>query len=97
MKIENGANLNRAQLDTIRQTEQAKSSATSVPPSVREGGKDQAEFSPRGLLLSKARGVLEAQPEMRADRVETLSQQIKSGAYQVPYEKLAGKLLNKLL
>ena len=96
MKIENGSSLNRAQLENIRPTEQTRLSAP-PPPAAREGGKDKAEFSEQSLLMSKARGALEAMPQVRADRVEGLRQQIQTGAYQVPYDKLAGKLLDKLM
>lgn len=96
MKIENGTSLSRAQLESIRPAEQNKTSAP-PPPANNEGGKDRAEFSERSLLLSKARGTMEALPDVRADRVDALRQEINTGAYQVPYEKLAGKLLNKLM
>jgi flagellar biosynthesis anti-sigma factor FlgM len=96
MKIESGSNLTRAQLETIRPADQTKTAAPPPPP-VNEGGKDKAEFSERSLTLSKARNTLEALPEVRADRVESLRQEIKAGAYQVPYEKLSGKLLDKLM
>ena len=97
MKIENGSNLTRAQLEYIRPAEQAKTAAPPPPPVAHEGAKDKAEFSERSLALSKARGTLEAVPEVRAERVDALRQQIKTGAYQVPYDKLAGKLLDKLV
>ena len=97
MKIENGSNLTRAQIEGIRPTEQTKPAAPPPAAVAQEGAKDKAEFSERSLSLSKARGTLEAVPEVRADRVETLKQEIKTGAYQVPYDKLAGKLLNKLV
>jgi flagellar biosynthesis anti-sigma factor FlgM len=97
MKVENGSNLTRAQLETIRPAEQTKLAAPPPPPAAHEGGKDKAEFSERSLLLSKARGTMEAMPDVRADRVESLRQEIKTGAYQVPYDKLAGKLLDKLM
>jgi flagellar biosynthesis anti-sigma factor FlgM len=97
MKIESGSNLTRAQLENIRPAEQAKPAAPPPPPTVAEGSKDKAEFSERSLALSKARGTLEAVPEVRADRVDALKQQVQTGAYQVPYDKLAGKLLDKLM
>jgi negative regulator of flagellin synthesis FlgM len=96
MKIENGSNLSRAQLESIRPAEQAKTTAAPPAPA-NEGSKDKAEFSDKSLLLSKARGTMEALPQVRADRVDALRQEIKTGAYQVPYDKLAGKLLDKLM
>jgi negative regulator of flagellin synthesis FlgM len=97
MKIENGSNLTRAQIENIRPAEQAKTAALPLPPAAQESGKDKAEFSERSLALSKARGALEAVPTVRADRVDALREEIKTGAYQVPYDKLAGKLLDKLM
>jgi flagellar biosynthesis anti-sigma factor FlgM len=96
MKIENGSNLARTQLDTIRPTELAKPS-TPPPAATRDEAKDKAEFSERSVSLSKARGTLDAIPEVRAERVNLLRDQVQSGAYQVPYDKLAGKLLDKLM
>ena len=97
MKIENGSNLTRAQIEGIRPTEQTKPAAPPLPPVAQESSKDKAEFSERSLSLSKARSTLEAVPEVRTDRVDALRQEINTGAYQVPYDKLAGKLLNKLV
>ena len=97
MKIDNSTNLNRAQVENIRPAEQAKPAAPPPPPVTHEGAKDKAEFSERSLALSKARGTLDAVPEVRADKVDALKQQIETGAYQVPYDKLAGKLLDKLV
>jgi negative regulator of flagellin synthesis FlgM len=97
MKIENGSSLSRAQLENIRPAEQTKLAAPPPPPAANESGKDKAEFSERSLLMSKARGALESMPQVRADRVDALRQQIQTGTYQVPYEKLAGKLLDKLM
>jgi negative regulator of flagellin synthesis FlgM len=97
MKIENGTNLTRAQLENIRPAEQAKAAAAPPPAAAQESGKDKAEFSEKSLALSKARGALEAVPTVRTDRVDALREEIKTGAYQVPYDKLAGKLLDKLM
>jgi anti-sigma28 factor (negative regulator of flagellin synthesis) len=47
--------------------------------------------------LSKAKGALDAVPEVRTEKVSFLRDQIQTGAYQVPYDKLAGKLLDKLM
>jgi flagellar biosynthesis anti-sigma factor FlgM len=96
MKIENGSNLTRTQLDTIRPAELAKPS-TPPPAVARDERKDKVEFSERSLSLSKARGTLEALPEVRAERVSLLRDQVQSGTYQVPYDKLAGKLLDKIM
>ena len=96
MKIENGSNLARAQLESIHATDVAKPS-TPVPAPVRDEAKDKAEFSERSLSLSKAKGALDAVPEVRTEKVGFLRDQIQTGAYQVPYDKLAGKLLDKLM
>jgi flagellar biosynthesis anti-sigma factor FlgM len=59
-------------------------------------GKDQANFSERARLLSKARASLEETPDVRAEKVSTLQEQVESGAYQVPFEALARKLQAQL-
>jgi flagellar biosynthesis anti-sigma factor FlgM len=97
MKIENGSNLTRAQLESIHPTEQLAKASTPQPAPVRDEAKDKAEFSERSLSLSKAKGALDVVPEVRTEKVSSLRDQIQTGAYQVPYEKLAGKLLDKLM
>ena len=97
MKIETNTNLARAQLDTVRPADQAKATTPPPAPPTNEDGKDKAEFSERSLALSKAKGALDAVPEVRTEKVNFLRDQIQTDTYQVPYEKLAGKLLDKLM
>jgi flagellar biosynthesis anti-sigma factor FlgM len=60
------------------------------------GGKDRASFSERAKELAKARSLLEDAPDVRADKVNGLRQQVESGAYQVPVDELVKRLMERL-
>lgn len=45
------------------------------------------------LLVDKMRAKIEAEPEVRADKVAALKAQIKDGTYQVDSHKLAGNMI----
>jgi flagellar biosynthesis anti-sigma factor FlgM len=59
-------------------------------------GKDKASFSEQARLLAKAHTTLEETPEVRAQQVEELKNQIQAGNYEIPIEKLAGLLTIRL-
>lgn len=59
----------------------------------RSTSKDHASLSERARLLSKARLSLQEIPDVRAERVNALREQIQSGTYQVPVEQLASIFL----
>ena len=56
-------------------------------------GKDKASLSDDARILAKSRTALEETPDIRADRVEQLRQQITAGEYQIPVQDLATRLL----
>lgn len=58
--------------------------------------RDEATLSERARLLARARARLEETPEVRTDQVERLREAIDAGAYQVPVEALAQKLVARL-
>ena len=58
--------------------------------------KDIATLSTRAKLMAKARTSLDEVPEVRADRVDKLREQILNGMYEVPYEQLADLLIKYL-
>lgn len=62
----------------------------------RLANKDQASLSEHARVLAKARVNLDELPDIRADRVNQLREQINSGTYQVPVEQLASLFLKGL-
>ncbi len=97
MKIQNTGSdpYNRLNVDGVSNIDPA--AKTSGSAGVVNGlAKDQAALSARGRALSKARAALDEVPDVRADKVQALREQIQTGAYQVPHQKLAGRLLARL-
>jgi negative regulator of flagellin synthesis FlgM len=70
----------------------ASSAAQPAKPVAGAAGPDRAEFSAQALELAKARAALANVPEVRAEKVADLRQQVQSGEYQPPVEKLARRL-----
>jgi flagellar biosynthesis anti-sigma factor FlgM len=57
---------------------------------------DEAALSAQARLLGKARAALAEVSEVRDERVNQLRAQIQAGEYQVPFERLAGRLLRSV-
>jgi negative regulator of flagellin synthesis FlgM len=55
--------------------------------------KDRVELSDRARALQVAQEALAKLPEIRQDRVEPLKKMVKAGAYRVPGEAVAERLL----
>jgi negative regulator of flagellin synthesis FlgM len=53
-------------------------------------------LSVRARLLSAARAALAEAPDVRADKVDALRQAVETGTYQVPYDRLARRLVARL-
>ena len=56
---------------------------------------DSVEVSERARELSRAQEAVESAPDIRADKVARLKQQIAEGSYSVPAEMVADKLLDE--
>ncbi len=54
---------------------------------------DTLEISDRARELARAHEAVEAAPDVRAEKVARIKQQVESGTYSVPAEELAKKLL----
>ena len=54
---------------------------------------DNAKFSSFGTLLSKASAEMKNIPDVREDVVANFKTQIEEGTYEVPLDKLAGRLI----
>lgn len=71
----------------------APNAAQPAKPAAGPDGPDRVEFSAQALELAKARAALAAVPDVRAEKVADLRQQVQVGDYQPPVEKLARRLL----
>ena len=58
---------------------------------------DRVVLSAGSLDVQKVRDILEQTPEVRADRVQALKDEIARGEYQVDPSRLADKMMGSLL
>ena len=58
---------------------------------------DRVVLSAGSLDVQKVRDILEQTPEVRADRVQALKEEIARGEYQVDPHRLADKMMGSLL
>ena len=58
---------------------------------------DRVVLSAGSLDVQKVRDILEQTPEVRADRVQALKEEIARGEYQVDPYRLADKMMGSLL
>ena len=58
---------------------------------------DRVELSAGSLEVQKAKDILEQTPDVRADRVQALKEEIARGEYQVNPYRLADKMMGSLL
>lgn len=62
----------------------------------RSGEGDQMNISSKGLQIKKLADQLEAEPEVRAEKVASLKQEIARGNYHIDSEELAESLLDEI-
>lgn len=53
-----------------------------VAPTAAADGRDSTGVTPEAREMSRARGVVDAAPEIRAERVRELKEQIANGTYR---------------
>jgi negative regulator of flagellin synthesis FlgM len=68
----------------------AKADKTALPT-------DRVVLSAGSLEVQKAKDILEQTPEVRADRVQALKEEIARGEYQIDPHRLADKMMGSLL
>ena len=68
----------------------SRADATALPT-------DRVVLSAGSLEVQKVRDILDQTPEVRADRVQALKEQIARGEYQVDPHRLADKMMGSLL
>ena len=69
------------------------SAGNGAAPTGRAVAQDQASLSTRARELSLAHAAARQAPEVRAERVAALREQIAAGSYHVPDALLADKLM----
>lgn len=62
----------------------------------RLAGKDRASFSDKARELAKARSLMEEVPDVRAEKVATLQEQVAAGNYQPPLDAVARQLAARM-
>jgi len=80
----------KVQVKKTESSAAAKADKTALPT-------DRVVLSAGSLDVQKARAILEQTPEVRADRVQALKEEIARGEYQVDPHRLADKMMGSLL
>ena len=98
MKVQDGSagHLNRTTDKNVRGVKSRSRSSERAELKRTVEGKDQASLSEAARLLAKARTALVEKPELRDELIQSLQEKIQAGEYDVPFEELAGKLLEEL-
>lgn len=98
MKVENNNpnQINHLRRNQVDQVENVERSPDRAKETDRLKGKDRLALSERARLVAVARSQMENTPDVRSDKVNELKSNIDTDAYQVPYEKLANILQNRL-
>ncbi len=98
MKIEN-----LYQRFAVQNTEQVKQAQNEVsragkqvPEQTRSRG-DRVELSSTAREMKQIESVLKSTPDVRADKVKAIKEQIEAGTYQVDSKKVANAMLADLL
>ncbi len=81
--------VNQVQLDTIQK-------AKAKPEVPKALAADQVVLSADVSAVDAARKVIAEVPDVRADKVEAIRQEIQDGRYNVPADKIAEKVLAEL-
>ncbi len=93
MKVQNTGSqgTSRAQLHDTQAVEGARAAQTR--PAAKPPAKgDRLELSDQAQALAQARQALQAQPEVRAEKVQALRTSVETGTYQVPHAQLARRI-----
>ena len=73
----------------------AKTPAQTTAAPQTEGGGDTVSVSQDALLLTEARRTAQSTPDVRADKVESLRQQVAAGTYVVDSRRIAESLIRE--
>lgn len=84
-------NVNKAQLRD--QTTEVQSRAKQAQAKATDDARSQKVSNNQGFTVNKAKAKVDAEPDIRMDKVKALRDQIKKGTYKVDTAKLAGNIL----
>ncbi len=87
--VQNTEQVKQAQTETSRANNQAQER-------VQNRG-DRVELSSTAREMKKVESVLNSTPDVRAEKVKALKEQIEAGTYQVDSKKVANAMLADLL
>lgn len=75
----------------------ADRNSTPQPASLPVAAEDKVDLSAQSKEMKKVHEVLAAAPEVRAEKVAALKQQVESGQYRVDSDAVAEKMLKEFL
>ncbi|OAG27670.1 flagellar biosynthesis anti-sigma factor FlgM [Thermodesulfatator autotrophicus] len=96
MKIENLYQKFNVQTEQIKQAQEInqKNTPQNQQPAVE---RDRVEISQTAKELKKVESIVKASPDIRADKVRAIKEQIEAGTYKVDSKKIANAMLTDLL
>jgi len=83
--------------DKVQVKKTRETSPTEPTQSGPASGADRVELSSNSVDVQKMHEILQQTPDVRADRVRALKQQIEKGEYTVDSHKVADQMLKSLL
>jgi negative regulator of flagellin synthesis FlgM len=78
---------------TVQQANRTRPESETEPAADAAHTAERIEVSERDRELARAQRAVGAAPDVRADKIAELKEQIEDGTYDVPAEALADKLL----
>ncbi len=95
MKIRDDNGIHRGIPPQARPVKASQPDSRTQTSSAGDAAGDRVELSDRARALHVAKEALSRLPEVRQDRVEAIRRTVKAGAYQVPGEKIAERMLGE--
>ncbi|MGL6173162.1 MAG: flagellar biosynthesis anti-sigma factor FlgM [Cellulosilyticaceae bacterium] len=77
-------------------TEMYKSQSIAPVQKVKANQKDEVIFSPQALEIQNAHKAAKASPDVRAEKVAAIKEQIKSGTYTIDAKAVSEKIISRL-
>lgn len=76
-------------------TEMYKSQSIAPVQKVKANQKDEVIFSPQALEIQNAYKAAKASPDVRAEKVAAIKEQIKSGTYTIDAKAVSEKIISR--
>jgi|GEM_PF-2500135 len=80
----------------VSETKRGDESKRTLDPQAQpsgQGGGDKVRLSERSREIARIRELVEAAPEVRAEKIEAVKAELAQGKYKIKPEALAGKIL----